>query len=846
VRSQRHLKYLPLLGLLALVGLVVSGIGVRNAVVAVRGLQSEVVQASAAHDDVQFFMQESRRRFVYALTAEQNRRYPYIQQAREADAAVQKRFVVLADLNLPAEAKQGTEEFRARWTAYLRSRDQVLTLLLEDQPTEALRLDSEQTADTFESAAQALQLIRHSVAEHARSQSSLVESTLFRLIFELVLLVFTLGSFAWALLGSRTERNQEREKNEQLAKSARLDAHRSLVLEMTGKNEPLPTILETLCTLVQQQLPGSSAGVSLFQDGKLQEIIGLGIPATFVQAYLARIASAGDDLQPGANGAAFRTGEPVYSDISSDPLWEPLRESALSHGLNYCWSHPVLSSSGQTLATVDVYFRNRRKLEGNETSALRSAARLASVVIEHRHLYDRLAFQSQRDALTELPNRRLLQERLEGTLTNAERAGGIAAVLMIDLDWFKQVNDQFGHRAGDAVLRTVGQRLAHSLRHGDTVARVGGDEFTVVMSSVANAEEAERGARRILDKLVEPISLGDRDAQIAASIGISMYPADGRDAATLIRHADLALYQVKSRGRHGVQLYGPQIGSVLRRRMSMETSLGQALQNHELQLHYQPQSDMNRALVGMEALIRWNNPEFRDISPAEFIPVAEGSSLIVPIGNWALTEACRQSVAWQKSGLKPIKMAVNVSARQLAEDNFVAVVRTALAETGLDPTLLELELTETTLMEHVEESLKRLRELRDLGVTISIDDFGTGYSSLSYLQKLPVASVKIDLSFIRDMAGASTTIPVIQAIIDLAHGMGLKVVAEGVETEQQLESLRNLGCDNIQGYLLSRPIPAAEAEVFLYNGTDSLLQLNRQLQDTTAISHQPIPSEPRA
>ncbi len=846
MRNQSHIKSLPLLGLLTLIGLIISGFGVRNAVVAVHSLRTEVVLASGAHDDVQYFIQESRRRFVYALTADRNRRAPYVQQVREADAEVQARFHVLSSLDLPKDALQGTEEFLNRWTAYLRSRDQVLTLLLEDQPAEAMRLDAELVADNFESAAEALQMIRRSVAEHAQSQTSLVEGALFRLIFELLLLIVTLGSFAWALLGSRTERNQEREKNEQLAKSARLDAHRSMVLEMTGKNEPLPAILETFCALVQQQLPGSAAAVSLFQDGHLREIIGIGLPQTFVQDFLAQRSNTNPAsesnteaaAQPGANCAAFRTGEPVYSDISTDPLWEPLRESAIAHGLNFCWSHPVLSSDGKTLATVDVYFRHRRKVEGNETTALRGAARLASVVIEHRHLYDKLAFQSQRDALTELPNRRLLQERLEITLSNAERVGGIAAVLMIDLDWFKQVNDQFGHRAGDAVLRTVGQRLAHSIRQGDTVARVGGDEFTVVMSSVANSEEAERGAYRILEKLLEPISLGDRDAQIAASIGISMYPADGNDAATLIRHADLALYQVKSRGRHGVQLYGPQMGSVLRRRMSMETSLANALQNHELSLHYQPQADMNRVLIGMEALIRWESPEFGDVSPSEFIPVAEGSSLIDPIGTWALTEACRQGVAWQKAGHPPVKTAVNVSARQLSEDNFVEIVREALASSGLHPALLELELTETTLMEHVEESLDRLRQLRDLGVTIAIDDFGTGYSSLSYLQKLPVASVKIDLSFVRDMAAAATTIPVIQAIIDLAHGMGLKVVAEGVETEQQLETLRKLGCDSIQGYLLSRPIPADEAQAFFATASSSLLHLSRQLRDASS----PAPS----
>lgn len=836
MRNQRHLRFLPLLGLLASIGLVVSGIGVRNAVMAVRVLRTEVVLASAAHDDVQFYMQESRQRFLYAMTTEiDGHRDRLIEQARKADGEIEKRFVTLAELGLPAEALRGTGQFRSQWFGYLQARDQAAGMLRQGNASEAGKFDAEYGADRFQGAAEALQQIRRNVSSHAESQSALVESTLFRLIFELILLVVTLGSFAWALVGSRTERNQEREKNDELARNARLDAQRSRVLEMTGKNEPLPEILSTLCSLMQQQLPGAVGAISLFQDGQLREIVGLGLPGPFIEKNLAQQG----DTSRGANWTAFRAGEPVYSEIASDELWGDLRASALEHGFQYCWSHPVQSSSGQTLATVDAYFRSRRRLEGNETGILRGAAQLAAVVIEHRHLYDKLAFQSQRDALTELPNRRLLQERLESTLADADRSGTVAAVLMIDLDWFKQVNDQFGHRAGDAVLRAVGQRLAHSIRQGDTVARVGGDEFTVVLSSVTSAEEAERGARRILEKLVQPISLGDRDAQIAASIGISMFPADGQDAATLIRHADLALYQVKSRGRHGVQLYGPQIGSVLRKRMSMESGLAQALQNQELQLHYQPQTDVHRNLVGMEALIRWDSPEFGSVSPTEFIPVAEGSSLIVPIGTWALTEACRQSVRWQSLGYGPVKMAVNVSARQLAEENFVDVVRQALADSGLPAEMLELELTETTLMEHVEESLQRLHHLRELGVSMAIDDFGTGYSSLSYLQKLPVSSVKIDLSFIRDMSEASSTIPVIQAIIDLAHGMGLKVVAEGVETETQFQTLCRLGCDNIQGYLLSRPVTGSEAEAFLSRDNQSLLRLSEHVQASPERSSVP-------
>jgi diguanylate cyclase (GGDEF)-like protein len=811
---------------------VISGIGIRNAVVTVHNMRNDAVLVSAAQGgDLQYFIEESRRRFAYALEeTDPDQRLILLQQARDADKEVQARLASLSSLNLPSQVLERSPEFQLHWLSYLQTRDRAIALLAGGQGAELRRLDSPLTG-AFERASAALQDMRLKLTDHAKVEAGLVESTFLRLIFELVLLILTLGWFSWALLGSRSEGNQVREKSEQLARSALLEANRSLVLELTGRNEPLQSVLSALCRLVEQQLPGSVVAVSIFQDGQLKEITGPSMPDAFVKAQH-RVRSA----ELGSNWAAWQSGEAVYSEIAADPRWDCLRDLAVGHGFRASWAHPVLASTGRSLGTVDVYFRTSRKRETSELEALRGAAQLAAMAIEHGQLYEKLSFQSQRDALTELPNRRLLQDRLEQTIAKAKRDNHMAAVLMIDLDWFKQVNDKFGHRAGDAVLHTIAERLSHSVRAGDTVARVGGDEFTVVFATVADAEEAERGARRILDKLCEPISIGERNTQIAASIGISIFPADGEDAATLNRHADLALYHVKSRGRHGCQLYGPQIGSVLRKRMSLETGLARALQNQELELFYQPQTDIHRTLVGMEALIRWTSPEFGAVSPSEFIPVAESSGLIVPIGSWALLEACRQSVAWQKAGYTPVKMAVNVSARQLSEPDFVGIIRRALTASGLGPQWLELELTETTLMEHVEESLDRLRQLRDLGVTIAIDDFGTGYSSLSYLQKLPVANVKIDLSFVRDIFGTSSTIPVIQAIIDLAHGMGLKVVAEGVETEHQLTTLRTLGCDRIQGYLLSRPVPAKQAEAFFSSSTVSLLELNRQIQSTNNVT----------
>jgi EAL domain-containing protein (putative c-di-GMP-specific phosphodiesterase class I) len=336
----------------------------------------------------------------------------------------------------------------------------------------------------------------------------------------------------------------------------------------------------------------------------------------------------------------------------------------------------------------------------------------------------------------------------------------------------------------------------------------------------------------MLEAVVPAASLGEREARVSASAGVSLYPLDAADPATLIRNADLALHQVKSTGRTGCQRYGPQIGAILLRRMSMEKGLAQALERRQFHLYYQPQTDVHRKPVGTEALIRWASPELGLVSPADFIPVAEETGLIVPIGQWALAEACRQGAIWQRAGCHSLKMAVNISARQLSDDGIVDFVRRTLRESGLPPDTLELELTETALMDHADDSLVRLRQLRDLGVTIAIDDFGTGYSSLSYLQKLPVAVVKIDRSFVREVSDESgSTLPVIQAIVDLAHGMGLKVVGEGVETERQLQILRVMGCDVIQGYLTGRPAPANEIAACLFGGSPDLVSLDRQLRD---------------
>jgi len=382
-----------------------------------------------------------------------------------------------------------------------------------------------------------------------------------------------------------------------------------------------------------------------------------------------------------------------------------------------------------------------------------------------------------------------------------------------DLDRFKQGNDLLGHRVGDALLREVAKGAGGCLRKSDTLSRMGGDEFTVLLDSVESVDGAEQALRRIAEALQAPLTILDHKITVSASIGLSVYPEHGEDPATLLRNADLAMYRAKGRGKNGWQTYVPELGAVLLQRMSIEKALESAVENGELELHYQAQTDLERRLTGAEALLRWHNPDLGQVLPATFIPVAEESGLIVPIGAWVLEQACRQTASWLKAGFPIGRIAVNISARQLGQTGFMETVRSALERSGLSPDCLELELTETALMYDLENCMHRLEALRELGVSVAIDDFGTGYSSLFYLQRLPVSRVKIDQSFVHGITGrAQETLPLIRAIVDLAHGLGLTVIAEGVETENQMAALTAAGCDLAQGYLIHRPQPAGQVE----------------------------------
>jgi diguanylate cyclase (GGDEF)-like protein len=386
-------------------------------------------------------------------------------------------------------------------------------------------------------------------------------------------------------------------------------------------------------------------------------------------------------------------------------------------------------------------------------------------------------------------------------------------VLFVDLDRFKTLNDSLGHFAGDTVLRTVAERLRSTVRLEDTVSRLGGDEFVVLLKHIAHAEDAGDVARKIIESLGRPIVLDENELRIGSSVGISLFPDHGEDSARLIANADAAMYHVKKSGRSNVAFFTAEMSTFFPKRLALENEIRAGLERNEFVLHYQPKVDMRSgSIVGMEALVRWHHPQKGLVSPSEFIPLAEETGLIVPLGNWVLREACVQARAWQERGIADLTVAVNISGVQFRQHDLVENVSRALEWSGLQGKFLELEITESVVMENAPDAIVMLEQLHRMGVGLSIDDFGTGYSSLNYLKRFPIDKLKIDQSFIRDVSFDPDDAAIVQAIIAMAHGLRLKVVAEGVENAGQLDFLRALGNDEYQGFLYSKALPAREVE----------------------------------
>ncbi|HAT33536.1 MAG TPA: hypothetical protein DCW29_22640 [Janthinobacterium sp.] len=437
-------------------------------------------------------------------------------------------------------------------------------------------------------------------------------------------------------------------------------------------------------------------------------------------------------------------------------------------------------------------------------------------ITRHKHHEEQLRKLALHDALTGLPNRILLMDRLDHAIVQAERHQYPIFVLFIDIDRFKLINDSLGHDAGDDLLKAVAARMALCVRTGDTLARLGGDEFVVLLGDAFTEEVLEQLVRRILATVAEPMVLKQREVSVTCSIGYSAYPDDGKDAITLLKHADTAMYRAKTEGRNNIQRYASEMYNRVNERLGIEVQLRRALERGEFLLHYQPQVDLRSGrITGVEALLRWQHPELGLVPPLRFIAVAEDTRMIVPIGEWVIRTACRQARAWQDAGLAPITMSVNLSGQQLVRPELIGEVESALREAGLAPERLELELTETVSMSNPQRTVDILQKFREIGVKVAIDDFGTGYSNLAYLKLFPIQTLKLDRSFICEVGKDSASMVIIQGIIGIARGLQLKVVAEGVEEQEQLDTLVSYGCDAIQGYYFSRPLPHEQCAALL-------------------------------
>ncbi|MGB0467902.1 MAG: sensor domain-containing protein [Pontibacterium sp.] len=525
-----------------------------------------------------------------------------------------------------------------------------------------------------------------------------------------------------------------------------------------------------------------------------------------------------DCYLPLSQGEVYQ-GEMLLARKDGSSLWCEVRSKAID---------PADLSQGSIWITMDISERKaadaalnqaHEKLEQRVEERTRELGlainELHQEISERRLAEERVKHMAHHDALTGLPNRMLLEERLANALQQASSHNEKLAVLFIDLDRFKHVNDSLGHHEGDLLLIQASRWLQQAVRHSDTVARLGGDEFVIVLPHIQNPEQVSRIVQAIQQAFVQEVQLSLQDIFVTASIGIALYPGDGQSAGELMKNADAAMYHAKGQGRNCAQFFNRGIDDCLKERVSLESALFQGLTQQQFELYYQPQIDVKtNRVIGVEALIRWHHPEKGLISPTAFIPLAEETGLILEIGRWVLKNACRQAAAWQKQGFN-LTVSANLSALQVQQSQFVADISDIITNSGLRPELFELELTESLIMKNTEETIATLHQLHQLGLQISVDDFGTGYSSLSYLKRLPLDKLKIDRSFVTDICTDPDDAMICRTIISMAHNLNMQVIAEGVETQEQLALLKKYGCEYCQGYLLYPPLPADQITALL-------------------------------
>lgn len=504
-------------------------------------------------------------------------------------------------------------------------------------------------------------------------------------------------------------------------------------------------------------------------------------------------------------------GRPPFESLISDDL-ELYRKIWIALKTEHNWDGELWGEKGGDKFALHISITTIVDELGTPTQY----AAIINDVTERKQDEERILHQANFDALTGLPNRALFVDRLGQSLLTMARAEHKLALMFIDLDGFKLVNDTLGHDKGDDLLREAAVRISSCTRDGDTVARLGGDEFTVIMPNLHEAKDAPLVAQRILDALAKPFELDGTESFVSGSIGITIFPDDADGANDLLKNADAAMYRAKELGKANYQFFTADLNAQVAERLRIKNGLVKALERGEFKLFYQPKVTLSTGRIdSVEALMRWENPDLGTVSPARFIPVLEETGMVVEVGEWAIREACEQHRRWIDDGLEPVRIAVNLSARQLREISFVSVLQKLLHETGVGPDGIEIEITESMIMSDKDSAISALTELHGLGIRVAMDDFGTGYSSLSYLRQFPIDTIKIDGSFVADISSSAEDAEIIRTIISMGQTLNKSIVAEGVETEEQLEILRSYQCDQIQGYLISRPVPGNELTEFI-------------------------------
>ncbi|MDE2584666.1 MAG: EAL domain-containing protein, partial [Betaproteobacteria bacterium] len=592
------------------------------------------------------------------------------------------------------------------------------------------------------------------------------------------------------------------------------------VLEMVVSGAPLGAALGVLARHVEVLSGQMFCSILFRENGENSDLLcatGPSLPHSVAEgmvhhgrAALWAVFSDVRNRQEGKDKGSTDFHSEVIEDINANPAWADYRRLMSEQGILPCFAVPIQSSSRQVLGIIVAHYRKPADQPPHDLELIRVAANLTSIAIERRQAEAQLQVLAHYDALTLLPNRVLFRDRLNHALAHAERHRGLVAVMFLDLDRFKTINDTLGHDAGDLLLREVSMRLRRCVREEDTVARLGGDEFTVILEQINKPEEAAIVAGKIVEALSPAILLRGQEAFVTPSIGVTIYPADSDNFENLLKNADTAMYRAKEEGGNGYRFFTPEMNTLAAGRLQMESGLRRALEREEFVVYYQPKVDLgSNAIIGAEALLRWKHPDWGLVSPGAFIPILEETGLIEPVGEWVLKTVCTQIRAWQDADVPPLSVAVNLSGRQLQRNNLAGTIARILEETRLDPDFLELEVTESMLMHDPEYAADMLKQIRTKGVVnIDVDDFGTGYSSLSYLKRFPIDALKLDKSFVDGLPHDEEDIAISRAVIALAHSLKLRVIAEGVETNEQLAFLHDSGCDIIQGYVVSPPLPA--------------------------------------